>query len=489
MNNALYIYKKDLDIFSYHEFKRDKTHYEQAFLPNSAKKEYLTHFDSINFYYRFLNYSKHFERFFNSYLWVSFEESNLILEKYESLLEYNDYLNKHLDTLKTFISENENEPNFDPYNLYSYVNIKLKELSQKEFNASAKDLKIILAEKEKVLIVKRILKLDFFIKNIILSNDVILKSSYSLRDKDSYIYYYYLKKEYEYIFFDKLKNNELNITLAPKYICNNSILKVFDLYKNSLFLGLYYDYIIENNKLFKVDDDFDYLNIFNNIKKNIYMSEVELLNEILVNNLSYYKNFFNHLNTLYQEIEHDLDIVCNDVFEESNNILIRMQNMLKILLEITDNKIYDKEQLLLKKLKLVTEEFSNFKIIFSNFNAIFKDISQLCEEFNDNTNKFNKNIKEGKDEVLFFNYSYLLDYLANNDIDLEPFDESIKLIEDILNNFNELPKKLDSFKALLDEKYVFFYNEDFNYDMHECEQEINESVNYFKLKRKYKYST
>jgi hypothetical protein len=67
-SNFLYVYKKELNILSYHELKRGGRHYEEVIPHSGIAKAVLTNQDVKNFYYRFFNYNKDLEIFMSSYL-------------------------------------------------------------------------------------------------------------------------------------------------------------------------------------------------------------------------------------------------------------------------------------------------------------------------------------------------------------------------------------------------------------------------------------
>ena len=96
----------------------------------------------------------------------------------------------------------------------------------------------------------------------------------------------------------KILNNEF--ILKTYFISNN--FKIFNNYKCNLSLNKYYNYIIANKNLFNVNSNFDYLMFFKSIDKGAYISNGDLLNKILINNMQYYKCRLDNVNILYQSI-------------------------------------------------------------------------------------------------------------------------------------------------------------------------------------------
>jgi hypothetical protein len=491
MNNILYTYKKDLDIFSYHEFKRDGTHYEDIVLPHGVTKAVLVNDDVKNFYYRFFNYNKDLEIFINSYLWLSLEDSNIRLESFESSIEYNEYLNKYKNILNNYIKIYSSDPDFDLQQLEKYVNNHFKKLIN--LQSQDKNNKDIQLEIESVLEIKRILKLDFFIKNIILNDDILL--NFFIKKDNKYSNSYLYKNNINYIFFDRLSNNynkNFNIFENINRLKNvgNNNLKLPNNYKDYIFIGLYYDFIYYNKELFKVSDNYNYLSFFFNTETDIYMSEGDLLNKILLNNLNYFKNYLNNLNNFYVAVENDLEFISNNIYKESDNLVLRMQNILRILYDINENKLYDKEPLLLKKLKEVTEEYSFFKEIFSNFNEVIRRINKFNEDMTPNISKFTRlNRRDAHSEVMFLNNENFLKYIFEKDIDIENFKESSQILKEIFDEYNKIINKANSWDELLEKRYIFVDHEPFYNEMCRCDSEIYQNVNYYKLKRQFKYST
>lgn len=491
MNNVLYTYKKDLDIFSYHEFKRDGTHYEDIVLPTTVTKAVLVNDDVKNFYYRFFNYNKDLEIFINSYLWLSLENSNIRLESFESIIEYNEYLNKYKNILKNYIEKNSSDPNFDIEGLEKYVNNHLNKLIDLQLkDKTNKDIKLQI---KIVLEVKRILKLDSFIKNTLLNDDILL--NFFIEKDNEYSKDYLYKNNVNYVFFHRLFNNynkNFNIFEKINMFKNigNNYLKLPNNYKDYIFIGLYYDFISCNKELFKVNSNFDYLSFIFNIETDIYMSEGDLLNKMLLNNLDYFKNYLNNLNSLYKVVGDDLVIICDDIYKESDNMVLRMQNILRILYDINENKLYVKQSVLLKKLKEITQEYSFFKGIFSNFNNVIKKINKFNEDMTQNIIKFTKlNRRDAHSEVIFLNNENFIKYILENNIDIENFQESSKILKEIFDEYNKIIDTANSWNELLDKKYIFVDHEPFYKEMRRCDSEIYQNVNYYKLKGQFKYST
>jgi len=415
--NVLYTYKKNFNILSYHEFKRDGTHYETTNLPNGVARSVLLNKDVKHFYYRFFNYNKNLEAFMNSYLWLSFEDSNIRLESYESLVEYNKHLNKYKSLLDNYIKKHETDPKLNIDKLNDYVNNDLKKLLELQYKERGnKEIEI---EIRKVLKIKRILRLDYFIKNVILNDDIL--SNYFLKENEKYYFFSsYKKKQVNYIVLNRyLNNNEyFNIFEYMNILKNNrnDSLKLLDSYKDHIkdhiFVGLYYDFIGDNKQLFKVNKNFDYLPFFFNYETDVYMSEGALLNKMLIDNLSFFKNYLDYSNKLYTEVGVDLTTICDSIYKESDNTVLRLQNMLRILYDIRENKSSYKESIIVEKLNQVTNEYSFFKEIFSNFNKAIRAINKFNENVTPNLNEFNKlNKREMHPEVIFLNYESLLKYI------------------------------------------------------------------------------
>jgi hypothetical protein len=491
-SNFLYVYERELDISLYNEFKKSGTHYEDIVQPLGIAKAVLTNNDVKNFYYRFFNYSKDLEIFMNSYLWLSLEDSNIKLESFDSLLEYNEHLNEYKGILDNYIKKNIENTEFNLNDIKKYAKNHLRELMKIKFED--KNNKKILIEIDEVLQVLRILKLDFFIKNIIIDNNILL--NYFMKKNNKYSNVYTHVNETDYIFFKKISDNNININILKDINDNLKIfkisnLKLSDTYKDFLFIGLYYDFINQNKDLFKVADNFDFLNFFYSEQTSLYMPIWELLDKMLVYNLNYYKNCLDNLIFLYTEIEKPLSTICNGVYQASDDLVFRMQKMLQILYEIDEKELYNNQPALLKKFKAITEEYSHFKDIFIEFKKIIKKINEFNNQIvNDKINEFNKlNKKIDSKDVIFFNNDNLLEYISENNIDLKKFEKSKEIIKQILDQHNEIINKLNLFNNLLDSKYIFVDHEPFYNEMCRCEFTIYENVNYYKLKRQYKYST
>jgi len=489
MSNFLYVYERELDISSYNEFKRGGTHYEDIVQPLSVARAVLTNEDVKVFYHRFFNYSKDLEIFMNSYLWLSLEDSNIRLESFDSLLEYNEYLNEYKSILDNYIKKNIEDPKFNLDNIRQYAKNHLKELMK--IKLEEKKNKQVLIEIEEVVEVLRILKLDFFIKNIIIDNNILL--NYFMKKNNKYSNIYANINETDYIFFKKILDNNININIFKEVnesleIFKTSNFKLSDTYKDFLFIGLYYDFINQNKNLFKLSDNFDYLYFFFNEETSLYMPIEELLDKMFAFNLTYYKNYLNNLITLYSEIETPLNGVCSGIYTESDNLVLRMQEMLRILYEIDEKEIYSNQSLLLKKLKAITEVYSYFKDIFIEFKKIIKEINEFNNEIVvSRVKKFNQlNKKIDSKNIIFFNNDNLLKYILENNINLK---ESKIILKEILNVHHEIVNKLNSFNNLLDSKYIFVDHEPFYNEMCRCEFIISENVSYYKSKRQYKYST
>jgi hypothetical protein len=414
------------------------------------------------------------------------------LESFDSLLEYNEHLNEYKGILDNYIKKNIENTEFNLNDIKKYAKNHLRELMKIKFED--KNNKKILIEIDEVLQVLRILKLDFFIKNIIIDNNILL--NYFMKKNNKYSNVYTHVNETDYIFFKKISDNNININILKDINDNLKIfkisnLKLSDTYKDFLFIGLYYDFINQNKDLFKVADNFDFLNFFYSEQTSLYMPIWELLDKMLVYNLNYYKNCLDNLIFLYTEIEKPLSTICNGVYQASDDLVFRMQKMLQILYEIDEKELYNNQPALLKKFKAITEEYSHFKDIFIEFKKIIKKINEFNNQIvNDKINEFNKlNKKIDSKDVIFFNNDNLLEYISENNIDLKKFEKSKEIIKQILDQHNEIINKLNLFNNLLDSKYIFVDHEPFYNEMCRCEFTIYENVNYYKLKRQYKYST
>jgi hypothetical protein len=361
------------------------------------------------------------------------------------------------------------------------MKIKLEEKKNKQ----------VLIEIEEVVKVLRILKLDFFIKNIIIDNNILL--NYFMKKNNKYSNIYANINETDYIFFKKILDNNININIFKEIneslkIFKTSNLKLSDTYKDFLFIGLYYDFINQNKNLFKLPDNFDYLYFFFNEETSLYMPIEELLDKMFAFNLIYYKNYLNNLITLYSEIETPLNTICSGIYTESDNLVLRMQEMLRILYEIDEKEIYSNQSLLLKKFKEITKVYSHFKDIFIEFKKIIKEINEFNNEIVVNRiKKFNQLDKKiDLKNIIFFNNDNLLKYILENNINLK---ESKIILKEILNKHHEIINKLNLFNNLLDSKYIFVDHDPFYNEMCRCEFIISENVTYYKSKRQYKYST
>jgi len=270
----------------------------------------------------------------------------------------------------------------------------------------------------------------------------------------------------------------------------NNHLKLPNNYKDYIFIGIYYDFISCNKELFKVSNNYDYLSFFFNVETDIYMSEGDLLNKMLINNLNYFRNYLDNLNLLYSEVEADLTTISDDIYKESDNLVLRLQNILRILYNITEKKLYDKELTLLKKLKEVTDEYSFLKEIFSNFNKVIRKINKFNEDMDLNISKFTRlNRRDAHSDVIFLNNEYFLKYICEKDIDIQHFQESSQILKEIFDKYDKIINRANSWNDLLEKKYIFVDHEPFYNEMCRCESEIYQHVNYYKLKRQFKYST
>jgi hypothetical protein len=239
--------------------------------------------------------------------------------------------------------------------------------------------------------------------------------------------------------------------------------------------------------------NFDFLGFLGSIikkKKNIYITEGELLNFILLNNLDYYKNYYMRLNKLFDDTYLSLEPLCFSIYKESDELVIRLENMLKLLSKIVTEKSYDKgEKVFLSELKKVSEEFSNFKFIFFNFNEILKNIISFCDGFNKSIRSFNRLSEASKSGVLLFNKEEFLGFIINNDIDLQPLKNSSDIMLEVVDGHNKLANKLSLCEELLERRYVVVDNFYFDSEMRKYDNIINNNSKYYKLKKQFKLGT
>jgi hypothetical protein len=171
----------------------------------------------------------------------------------------------------------------------------------------------------------------------------------------------------------------------------------------------------------------------------------ELLDKMLLNSLVYYKNYLNNLDVFYSEIEIPFSVICNDIYLESDNLVLYMQKMLRILYNIIEKELYNHQAIILKKFKAITDEYSHFKDIFVKFKNIIGKINKFNNEIENKIDKFNKLNKQiDSQDIIFFNNENLSKYILENNIDLEDFKESKKIIKEILNEHDKIINKLNS---------------------------------------------
>ena len=223
MGSISNVYKNSLNFFSYDDYKRTGNHYEDIFLSENIKKDVWDSLIFKSFYYRFFNYNRGLEQFLNSYLWISFDDSNFDLENYNLLFKYNKYLvGKSAAKLNKF-----KELNIDIKKVNTNININRGFVSRRivsNFGKSAIEILMNARKTEKVsnkpLLqisdlrwIKKFLGSDRFLKKKFLNNNLLL--NYFIKKNHKYDFFFNYKiinVEYffKYIFFEKYIDNSGN---------------------------------------------------------------------------------------------------------------------------------------------------------------------------------------------------------------------------------------------------------------------------------------
>jgi hypothetical protein len=259
-SNLTFLYSKNernLDTHLYDGFKKTNIHYEKVSNPKGFARNTLLNYEDVrSIYSRYINFNKYAEIFINSYLWLSLEDSNIKLEKFEYLLFLNKYLNQYKNNLDNYFNNykdkleynNDLESNFSNLNLYTdkmknHLNevLKFKQEEQKE-------------EKANVFIVNQVLKFDYFIKSILFDEKALFNEFSLNKNKNPYSM---LPANADYIFFKNyctLYNIEYNIYDNIKinvYNCNKVLNKLeYEMplsYRAFLALNCFFDFVKKNN--------------------------------------------------------------------------------------------------------------------------------------------------------------------------------------------------------------------------------------------------
>ena len=497
--NYIYDIKKKLELFNYNEFKKGGTHYEEVVLTPSVKNALLHKADIKESYFRFINYNRDYEIFLNSYLWLSLENSNIVLDSYDILIDCNDYLNEYKSTLeeykeKTFFNFNSSN------DLRQHTTHLLTESLKKE-DKSKEDV----AEIDYFIFIRHILKLDFFIKNLMFYNDYYNNNNYTwnyiyedidVSDLNSKLYPVKTKK---FIFLDKYCNIDnidyldFNLftyinNLHNIYITKYSKFVLPDSYKNYILRLRYSSFVNDHKDLFKARanvEPFNFTIFFNEMKDiDLYMNEDEFFHRFLINNLVYYQNYLIHFSKLNNFVEETLNSLCGSIYKETDQVVLHLYNMIDIGRDIVDNDLYDKNKIFLKKMAEITNESSSLTQIFVNYRKALNGMVDLNTDMPKEIDNFRAVLKEDSVKSIAFNQEILLNYLSEKNLNLVYLDEYLKLITEILDEYERLVTKSNSFNDIIDRKCIFLDHDNIYNNLRLCQNAITNHIDYNYRKHK-----
>jgi len=208
------------------------------------------------------------------------------------------------------------------------------------------------------------------------------------------------------------------------------------------------------------------------------MSVDELLRGVIKNNLNYYKIYIQNLNKLYENIENGLNKFDGLMYKESDHLILRLQNMLRVMYQIRKHRLFDNEQAFVKAVERGTHEFSYFKGIFENFQKILNSWAEFSKDNADYYSNLNKINGEAFNKTLFLGYSSVIGYLREGAMDIKYFNEFYADINELVLEHNKSLERADGLISSFDDKFVLADVEKFCSELLECETIISRRITF-----------
>jgi hypothetical protein len=227
----------------------------------------------------------------------------------------------------------------------------------------------------------------------------------------------------------------------------------------------------------------------NNIGDHLYKDTDWLFQKAIEVNLNYYRMYIKNINALHKNIRDDLSKFDGLMYKESDHLVLRLQNMLRIAYDIRNKRLFDNEQLLLGKIKESEAEFIHFKGIMENFSEISRSYQDFCYDVADNYMGVNEANGKRYANTLFLSYDNVTDFLKDGSMDLKYFDKFVDEIDEIVDQFNKALKNTEDVMLLFDEKYVTADVEKFCVELLKYQDIITTRVGFWNIRGKFKTST